>query len=759
MEQLFNIVLVTSYQATIVGIFIIIIKLLLKNKLSPKWNYLIWIIFVVKLIVPFGPKSSISIFNQLPTLNNQQIILDNGKIKTNINNNESINKNISNVNESVSNQIKNDTKTIIESKESNSFDEKSINNNIYSSMYKYLPYIWVIGVINILAFTILMYHILNSRLKYYSLNANDNIYSVLEKSKLKIKVNSKIKIIISKYISTPALTGILKPKILLPLNMIDLDEEELTYIILHELSHYKRKDIFVNYILLLLQAIHWFNPIIWIFMKKIREDMEFATDEKVLNILDNKYHKNYAQSILSVIEKSNTLTFYPSLVSMASDKNKVEKRIRRIKQMKFIKSRKFIFTTVGILVILIIAPIMLTSANKEHIKSKDYLNKELKKVELSNLANDYINIVNEKIKGTKIDNEKLSEIVKNINLVEQDGYISKGYVDDRYEELRSVNFNENNEKVSVTYSYSKNKRQDITDIHYLNKNKNGYINGIHAIYDIKDVGLDSFKVNIGSVSVNDQKNLVEYINELSKDNEIYAMYYKFAQLTRENSKFPDEELKKIPENLKGDIGSNQIAIGKNDTIVVLISDEGLKNIYGVKLIDNKNNILLYTKSEIGQAISVNGKESNISETTINSNSINEQKELLIKISTSIQKSIPEKVSEVLDKETIENNKKIKNELVGMKLMQNISYSSELNPKLLTINESIDYIKLNTRDDIVEVESNYIETTGITKVTYKSGDKKYIVRYMHPYKKDKDGNILNEYDRDNTVGIYIYENEI
>ena len=216
--------------------------------------------------------------------------------------------------------------------------------------------------------------------------------------------------------------------------------------------------------------------------------------------------------------------------------------------MKFIKSRKLIFTTVGILVILIIAPIMLTSANKEHIKSKDYLNKELKKIELSNLANDYINIVNEKIKGTKIDNEKLSEIVKNINLVEQDGYISKGYVDDRYEELRSVNFNENNEKVSVTYSYSKNKRQDITDIHYLNKNKNGYINGIHAIYDIKDVGLDSFKVNIGSVSVNDQKNLVEYINELSKDNEIYAMYYKFAQLTRENSKFPDEELKKIPEN-------------------------------------------------------------------------------------------------------------------------------------------------------------------------------------------------------------------
>jgi len=66
MESIFNVVWVTSLYGTVVGIALILIKNLLKNRLSPKWHYLIWIVLILKLLIPFGPESAVSLFNIIP---------------------------------------------------------------------------------------------------------------------------------------------------------------------------------------------------------------------------------------------------------------------------------------------------------------------------------------------------------------------------------------------------------------------------------------------------------------------------------------------------------------------------------------------------------------------------------------------------------------------------------------------------------------------------------------------------------------------
>ena len=118
-----------------------------------------------------------------------------------------------------------------------------------------------------------------------------------------MKVKSNLHVVISDIVQTLSLVGVIYPKILLPSNMSDLEDKELEYVFLHELAHYKRKDILINYLLITLQSIHWFNPTIWYFFKRIREDMEFATDEKVLKMLSDNEHKNYGMAILTVLEK------------------------------------------------------------------------------------------------------------------------------------------------------------------------------------------------------------------------------------------------------------------------------------------------------------------------------------------------------------------------------------------------------------------------------------------------------------------------
>lgn len=105
---------------------------------------------------------------------------------------------------------------------------------------------------------------------------------------------------------------------------------------------------------------------------------------------------------------------------------------------------------------------------------------------------------------------------------------------------------------------------------------------------------------------------------------------------------------------------------------------------------------------------------------------------------------------------VENNiKKEENDKKDLKQkLKEKSYSSESNPKELTMEESLKYVKSVLPKGIEEVESKFEKEVGVTEVIYKCGDSKFEVRYMHPYKQD--GNMVDEYDLNKTVGISFKE---
>ncbi|MGN0902473.1 MAG: M56 family metallopeptidase, partial [Succinivibrio sp.] len=130
--------------------------------------------------------------------------------------------------------------------------------------------------------------------------------TVFKNTLKRMNINRKIELIITDSVNTPSLIGIFKVKVLLPSNLIDLEDYQLEYIFLHELCHYKRKDNILNYLLVVLQCLHLFNIVVWILFKKIRNDIELACDEKVLSILDKDEHSKYGFTILDVLEKANS---------------------------------------------------------------------------------------------------------------------------------------------------------------------------------------------------------------------------------------------------------------------------------------------------------------------------------------------------------------------------------------------------------------------------------------------------------------------
>jgi len=114
--------------------------------------------------------------------------------------------------------------------------------------------------------------------------------------------NMEGNVYLSDKIKTPALYGIIKPKIILPM---EYEASELKYILLHERAHMKRKDNFIRLLALVVVCLHWFNPLAWLMLKLLYSDIELACDELVLSKCNEAERKEYAYTLLHTAEKTN----------------------------------------------------------------------------------------------------------------------------------------------------------------------------------------------------------------------------------------------------------------------------------------------------------------------------------------------------------------------------------------------------------------------------------------------------------------------
>jgi len=156
-------------------------------------------------------------------------------------------------------------------------------------------------------------------------------------------------IYLSEKVLSPAIYGIIKPKILLP---VSYRERDLTLILLHEEAHIRRGDNLWRALALLIVSVHWFNPFCWVFLKLFLSDLELACDESVLTTLGSSRAKEYALTLLESKQGS------PAFAS-AFGGAKIRPRIERILSFKrMTRFSSMVFTAL----ILIILHVLLTNA-------------------------------------------------------------------------------------------------------------------------------------------------------------------------------------------------------------------------------------------------------------------------------------------------------------------------------------------------------------------------------------------------------------
>ena len=101
-------------------------------------------------------------------------------------------------------------------------------------------------------------------------------------------------------ISTPAVTGLFRPTLLLPHEGYDLND--LRYILRHELCHLKRRDMLFKLVLLAANAMHWFNPVVYLMLRQADEDIELACDSAATDGLDRAERAAYSRTLLAAVQ-------------------------------------------------------------------------------------------------------------------------------------------------------------------------------------------------------------------------------------------------------------------------------------------------------------------------------------------------------------------------------------------------------------------------------------------------------------------------
>ena len=189
--------------------------------------------------------------------------------------------------------------------------------------------VWIIGASSILLTMIVTYVVTMAELKD-SVLLRDNIYH-------------------SEKVTSPAVYGILKPKIILPLSYRDKNTE---FVLLHERMHIRRLDNLWRLLALVVTAFHWFNPLCWIFLKCFLADVELSCDERVLAKSGADRAKEYAASLLE--SRQGTVVF-----ASAFGGAKIRTRIENI--LSFRKLTRFSLAVFAVL-IAAVCYVLLTNA-------------------------------------------------------------------------------------------------------------------------------------------------------------------------------------------------------------------------------------------------------------------------------------------------------------------------------------------------------------------------------------------------------------
>lgn len=190
---------------------------------------------------------------------------------------------------------------------------------------------WAAGALSLAAFWIAAHNRAVRRIRAESQSPDPAIQELIRQCVEAIGLRRVPETIESSAISSPAVTGIFRPLLLLPINLANrFSQDELRLMLLHEFVHIRRGDLLTNFAAACLLALHWFNPILWFAGSRMRADRESACDATVLGLTETDERVAYGDTLLKLQFELSAANEYPAFVGILENTRRIRDRILRI---------------------------------------------------------------------------------------------------------------------------------------------------------------------------------------------------------------------------------------------------------------------------------------------------------------------------------------------------------------------------------------------------------------------------------------------
>lgn len=274
MYDIFKTVLVLSLFGFGITAVLLVLKPITAKKLPARWQYCVWVAVLISMVLPaykLIPKKEAQRLAEIPK---------NQTVQT----------------QQPQTQEKNTPDTVVTYDTPIEYREVNLSPKIQIRLFDLIAYIWGTGALIFLLAVIISYFGFLHRKRKNSVIISDN--KIFSEVKNELKISKHIGLKAAADIKSPMLVGVLFPTVYIPCR--EIPDDNMRMVLLHELTHYKRKDLLVKWFAILVNAVHWFNPLCYLACANLSEACEVSCDMSVTKNMPEEEQKLYMQTILNL---------------------------------------------------------------------------------------------------------------------------------------------------------------------------------------------------------------------------------------------------------------------------------------------------------------------------------------------------------------------------------------------------------------------------------------------------------------------------
>lgn len=355
--------------ASIIILAVLFIQHALRRFISARVRYLLWLLVIARLLLPAVPDSPLSMFHMLGSggqfltsvmdkapnpggsAGEDQVHLPGEKVKTAY---------------PANNNVLNDagqTGPIEQIDESATVNRSSAQAIGYPLWMKIGTVIWLLGAVFMLLNGLLYIRQMRRERRRLRRVNTPEILKVVLATRRQFGIRRAVPIYTGGSTNNPYMSGLLRPWIFVPEQALqELDASQLRHILAHELAHYKRRDMLWNLLGSIAATLHWFNPLMWLVIRRMKIDREVACDAYVLEVLGEEEAIDYGLTLVEFLKHLSRVRERRGHLYFSNPHQRQQIR-RRISMIQSFRKGSYRFSATAVVLVALLSLVMLTGAS------------------------------------------------------------------------------------------------------------------------------------------------------------------------------------------------------------------------------------------------------------------------------------------------------------------------------------------------------------------------------------------------------------